>query len=120
MDDRALTELPCEARHGFLWVLPTARTTLDLPGTLGPLDDQLALLDLASYAAGRRSSETHASNWKHVVESHVTDDEGALLPGRVLLPPNSILVMGEDVVSHFAVFPRAVEESVVVQTRLVR
>jgi choline monooxygenase len=121
MGDRALTEIPCEARHGFLWALPTPRSTLDLRGALGPLDERLEALELASYGViADRATETHASNWKHLVESHVVDEAGAPLPGRLFVPPNSILVPGDGVVTHLEVFPRAVEESIVVTTRLAR
>jgi phenylpropionate dioxygenase-like ring-hydroxylating dioxygenase large terminal subunit len=121
MGDRALTEVPSEARHGFLWVLPTPRTTLDLRVALGPLDDRLAALDLGSHGVvAERTIETHASNWKHVVDGLVVDDAGVPLPDRLFVPPNSILVPGDGAVSHLEVFPRAVEESIVVTTRLTR
>jgi hypothetical protein len=113
MGERALGEFPCETRHGFIWVVPTARTTLDVAGALGADDATLASLDLESRLVASRTTETVSGNWKHVVASHVQ-------PGRVLLRPNSLVVFGDDVVTHPEVFPTAIEESLVVHTRLAR
>lgn len=38
----ALTPLPCEVRHGFVWVMPKPRDVLDVAAFLGPLDAALA------------------------------------------------------------------------------
>ena len=113
MGDRALGEFPCETRHGFVWVVPTARTTLDLAGALGAADEALGSLELEHRTVVSRTTETVGGNWKHVVESHAS-------PGHVLLRPNSIIVPGDDLVTHLEVFPRAIDESLVVHTRLAR
>jgi phenylpropionate dioxygenase-like ring-hydroxylating dioxygenase large terminal subunit len=113
MGERALGEFPCETRHGFIWVVPTARTTLDVAGALGADDATLASLDLEVRTVVSRTTETLGANWKHVVASHAQ-------PGRVLLRPNSLIVAGDDLVTHLEVFPTAIEESLVVHTRLAR
>jgi hypothetical protein len=113
MGDRALGEFPCETRHGFVWVIPTARTTLDVATALGADDATLAALDLESAVVVSRTTETVSGNWRQVVASHA-------LPGRVLLRPNSTLVPRDDRVTHLEVFPTAIEESIVVSTRLAR
>ena len=117
MDDRALTSLPCETRHGFVWVVPTPRASIDIAAALGPLDDVLRSLDAASLDVADRASEVRASSWKHVVETYL--DAGA----RAFVLPSSFLVPDErdsgGALSHVAVYPRTVDESVVITTRLV-
>lgn len=41
----ALTPLPCELRHGFVWVVPRPREAIDVAAFLGPLDLELAALE---------------------------------------------------------------------------
>ena len=56
-DDAALTELPIESRHGFLWVLPTPRATLDVASWLGDVDDDLASFGLSDHVVLHRSTK---------------------------------------------------------------
>jgi phenylpropionate dioxygenase-like ring-hydroxylating dioxygenase large terminal subunit len=110
VDDCALVSFPCVARHGFVWVLPTPRAELDVARALGVLDETLSAIDLASHSVISRATETHASNWKRVVET--------LLPTGALVFPSSILSFREGSVTHVAVFPTSVDESLVVKTTL--
>lgn len=110
VDDCALVEFPCAVRHGFVWVLPTSRATLDVPGALGALDETLSALDLAGHVVVSRTVETRASNWKLVVEG--------FLPSATLVFPSSLLSFDGDSVTHWGVFPSAVDEAVVVRTKL--
>jgi nitrite reductase/ring-hydroxylating ferredoxin subunit len=110
VDDCALPRFPCAVRHGFVWVIPMQRAELEVPRALGPLDDVMSELDVAGHVVVSRTTETIPSNWKHVVETH--------LPGAALVFPSSLLSFAEDSVTHVAVFPAAVDESVVVRTVL--
>jgi phenylpropionate dioxygenase-like ring-hydroxylating dioxygenase large terminal subunit len=110
VDDCALVDLPCETRHGFVWVVPTSRVELDVARWLGELDAELTAIDLASHVVASRTTETVASNWKHVVESYV--DRSALVL------PSSLLVLAPESVTHLAVFPIGVDESLIVRTEL--
>jgi phenylpropionate dioxygenase-like ring-hydroxylating dioxygenase large terminal subunit len=110
VDDCALTRFPCATHHGFVWVLPSPRASLDVPSALGALDAAMSELDLASHVVVSRTTETRASNWKHVVEAY--------LPDAALVFPSSLVSFHEDHVTHVAVFPSAIDESVVVQTTL--
>ena len=56
---RDLVQLPCEERHGLVWVVPDAHAKIDLPAFLGSLDAELAFCDLPSlrsFASSRRST----------------------------------------------------------------
>lgn len=68
-NESALVELPCETRHGFIWVLPTAGATLDVASWLGDFDDDLASFGLADHVVVRRSTKTRAANWKLVMDA---------------------------------------------------
>ncbi len=110
VDDCALVSFPCVARHGFIWVLATPRAELDLPRALGALDEVMSAMDLASHDVVSRNVETHASNWKAVVET--------FLPAAALIFPSSLLSFHDGTVTHVAVFPTAIDESLVVRTAL--
>jgi glycine betaine catabolism A len=68
-DESALVDLPCETRHGFIWVLPTAGQPLDVAGWLGDFDDDLASFGLAEHVVFRRSTSIRAANWKLVMDA---------------------------------------------------
>ena len=68
-DDSALVELPCEVRHGFVWVLPTPRSALDVASWLGDFDDDLASFGLDEHVVFARRTTVRAANWKLVMEA---------------------------------------------------
>jgi nitrite reductase/ring-hydroxylating ferredoxin subunit len=118
VDDRALLALPCEARHGFLWVVPTARTRIDVAASLGSsTDGALASLGLTDLVEVRREIETRPGNWKELTEALLDRAR----PGEVLpVFPSSALVIDASGVSLLSVFPESVDASTCVHTRLAR
>lgn len=118
MDDRALVDLPCESRHGFLWVVPTsrARASIDMAASLGAsLDGELASLGLAQLVEVRRQTSTRPGNWKLVMETLLDHARpGAVIP----VFPSSVLVVAGAAVSHLAVFPGTVDDVTCVHTQL--
>jgi glycine betaine catabolism A len=68
-DESALVELPCEQRHGFVWVVPSAKTTIDIAASLGPFDDDLAAFDLDKHVVFERSRRIGKANWKLVMDA---------------------------------------------------
>jgi choline monooxygenase len=70
--DRAhygLVQLPCEERHGLVWVVLTAGLPVDVRQHLGPLDDEVAGWGLASYEwFTEREFESEVS-WKAAMEA---------------------------------------------------
>jgi phenylpropionate dioxygenase-like ring-hydroxylating dioxygenase large terminal subunit len=75
--DRAsagLVELPCQVRHGFVWVTPepkpdAGRPVRDLRAWLGEYDADLESFDLASHHVVARSHGVRAANWKLVMDA---------------------------------------------------
>ena len=69
-DENGLAELPCEERHGLVWVSPAGGDgQLDLAGYLGSeVDRGLAELGLADYRFLRGQSFEQPANWKLVMD----------------------------------------------------
>jgi choline monooxygenase len=64
-----LTELPCEERHGFIWVVLRPNHPIDVAAHLGPLDQEIAELGCANMTYHSSLAEQHlAVNWKAVGE----------------------------------------------------
>lgn len=51
----ALTPLPCELRHGFVWVMPKPRDEIDVAAFLGPLDAVLAARSVEQWMIRERT-----------------------------------------------------------------
>jgi phenylpropionate dioxygenase-like ring-hydroxylating dioxygenase large terminal subunit len=68
-DASGLVELPCEVRHGFVWVLPTVGADLDMARWLGDFDDDLTAFGLAEHVVFRRRAVTRKANWKLVMDA---------------------------------------------------
>ncbi len=111
-EESALVELPLETHHGFLWCLPTARATLDVASTLGPLDAELEARDAAHHVVAGRSTTIREGNWKEIMEGFLGD------PQHRLVFPSSILMLDAEGISHVALYPHAQDETTIVHTRL--
>jgi len=63
--EHGLVEVPCEERHGFIWVVDNAHETIDVADWLGPEMDEIMagyhLDDLVCFRAGGFDEPT---NWK--------------------------------------------------------
>ncbi len=97
--DRAghgLVELPCEERHGLVWVVLTAGEPLDVAAHLGPLDAELATAGLATHEFLTERSVPTTANWKSALEAFA---ENYHFP---FVHANSIL--GQGVVPNTAAF----------------
>jgi phenylpropionate dioxygenase-like ring-hydroxylating dioxygenase large terminal subunit len=63
-----LATVRAEERHGFVWVaLDPAAPSVE--SHLGPLDEELGALSLATHVAHRRASREQRGNWKMLVEA---------------------------------------------------
>ena len=67
--DRGLVPVPVEERAGFVWVVPTARASIDVRAYLGPLAAELEGLGLAGDVAFRTVSVTRRFHWKLIVDA---------------------------------------------------
>lgn len=66
-EERGLVPLPCEVRHGLVWVLPEGNE-LDVRSHLGSLDAELAAYGLDNYVEERAQLVHTEVNWKLVVD----------------------------------------------------
>ena len=60
-----LVELPCEERHGFIWIIDNANASIDVADWLGPdMDAILAGYRLAELVCFRAAGFDEPTNWK--------------------------------------------------------
>lgn len=71
--DRAclgLVELPCEERHGMVWVVDSAGASIDVAEWLGEeMDESLSSFDLAGYSCYRVGNFDEPINWKTLMDA---------------------------------------------------
>jgi nitrite reductase/ring-hydroxylating ferredoxin subunit len=63
-----LVELPCEERHGLIWVVPTPGAAIDVARHLGPLDGELASFGMGDLVLERDTVLAASINWKFVLD----------------------------------------------------
>lgn len=72
-EESGLVELPCEVRHGFVWVVPSPRrgasAPLDVAAWLGPFDDDLSAFRLDEHVVFQRRRVARRANWKLVMDA---------------------------------------------------
>jgi phenylpropionate dioxygenase-like ring-hydroxylating dioxygenase large terminal subunit len=66
---RDLVALPCAERHGFVWVVPDPRGTIDLDGFLGGVNDELAFLETDRLQLSRTVEAEYPANWKLIIDA---------------------------------------------------
>jgi phenylpropionate dioxygenase-like ring-hydroxylating dioxygenase large terminal subunit len=68
-----LIELPCEERHGFIWLVDNAHETIDVAAWLGPeMDAILAGYHLDKLVCARSAGFEEPTNWK-IMQDAVLD-----------------------------------------------
>jgi phenylpropionate dioxygenase-like ring-hydroxylating dioxygenase large terminal subunit len=67
--DRSLVPVAVEERAGFVWVVPTARATIDAASFLGPLAAELESFGLARDSAFRTVHVRRRFHWKLIVDA---------------------------------------------------
>jgi phenylpropionate dioxygenase-like ring-hydroxylating dioxygenase large terminal subunit len=68
-EDRGLVPVGVEERAGFVWVVPTARSSADVRSFLGPLADELEGFELAHHVAFRTAHVRRRFHWKLIVDA---------------------------------------------------
>jgi len=68
LSTNGLVPVRADERHGFVWIALDANAP-NLTAHLGPVDEELGALDLASHVAHRRVSREQRGNWKMLVEA---------------------------------------------------
>lgn len=68
-EEYGLAPVPCEERHGWIWVLPQPRGSMDLDAHLGGLAEDFEALGIAGLALFRQRAVNRRTNWKLVVDA---------------------------------------------------
>ena len=68
-DETDLVALPCEERHGLLWVVPTPGASIDVAAWLGGLDAELPFCAIDGLVHFRTVSDEYPANWKLIVDA---------------------------------------------------
>lgn len=89
-----LVALPCEERHGFVWIVLTAGAPLDLDAHLGPLDAELAQWDTASYQHHTYRDLESSVSWKAALEAFAESYHFPYVHGNSLIGQNTIPDIG--------------------------
>jgi nitrite reductase/ring-hydroxylating ferredoxin subunit len=88
--DTGLVALPCEERHGLVWVVLTAKAPLDLDAHLGPLDAELGGWQLSDYEhLTYRDLETEVS-YKAALEAFAESYHFPYVHANSLIGQNTI------------------------------
>ena len=64
-----LVALPCEERHGLLWVVATPGAAIDVASHLGGLDGELPFYAVEGLRHFRTVRAEYAANWKLIVDA---------------------------------------------------
>jgi len=67
--DTNLVALPCEERHGLLWVVPTPEATIDVAAWLDGLDAELPFFGIEKLRHFRTIRAEYPANWKLIVDA---------------------------------------------------
>jgi phenylpropionate dioxygenase-like ring-hydroxylating dioxygenase large terminal subunit len=67
--DTSLVALPCQERHGLLWVVPTPGATIDVAAWLGELDTEMPFFGIGELVHFRTVRAEYAANWKLIVDA---------------------------------------------------
>ena len=68
-DDTNLVPLPCEERHGLLWVVPTPGAPIDVAAWLAELDGELPFFAVDKLVHFRTVRAEYPANWKLIVDA---------------------------------------------------
>ncbi|MBL8378077.1 MAG: aromatic ring-hydroxylating dioxygenase subunit alpha [Burkholderiales bacterium] len=68
-EQNALVPLPCEERHGFVWVIPARDAEIDIAEHLGVLDAELAWFGIDGMTVFRTVDTVYAANWKLIMDA---------------------------------------------------
>jgi phenylpropionate dioxygenase-like ring-hydroxylating dioxygenase large terminal subunit len=88
--DYGLVRLPCEERHGLVWVVLTAGATIELTAHLGPLDEELAQWDFGSYEYLTEREFASGVSWKAALEAFAESYHFPYVHGNSLIGRNTI------------------------------
>jgi nitrite reductase/ring-hydroxylating ferredoxin subunit len=89
-DNYGLVALPCQERHGLIWVVLTAGDSIDVAAHLGPLDAEMATWDLASHEHFTEREFDADVSWKAALEAFAESYHFPYVHGNSLIGQNTI------------------------------
>lgn len=113
-DESALVALPCETRHGFVWVVPSPRAAIDVASFLGEQDAALARLELDGLAVTSRRTEVVQASFDAAMTTHAARPDATVLA----IAPGSLFVPQGDTVTLVTLVPRTPETTWIEHTVL--
>jgi phenylpropionate dioxygenase-like ring-hydroxylating dioxygenase large terminal subunit len=66
---RDLVKLPCEERHGLVWVVPDPKGSINLDSFLAGMNDELPFYKFDNLSHFRTSSAVYHANWKFIIDA---------------------------------------------------
>jgi phenylpropionate dioxygenase-like ring-hydroxylating dioxygenase large terminal subunit len=79
--------VPCEERHGFIWVIPNPDATIDVAGSLGPeLDKMMTGYNLDKYYCYRMDAYDRVVNWKMLFDAFLDNYHIQYLHAKSVAP----------------------------------
>ncbi|HEY1958993.1 MAG TPA: aromatic ring-hydroxylating dioxygenase subunit alpha [Polyangiaceae bacterium] len=82
---RGLVALPCEERHGIVWVALEPTASMDLGAHLGPeIDDDLSGFALHDHVRVESVTQRRACNWKLVIEAFLEGYHAKFLHAKTI------------------------------------
>ena len=101
--DTNLVRLPCEERHGFVWVIEDPAAKLDLDAFLGPeMDTLLSELGLDTYHVYKGEVLELDQNWKIMAHGLLDGYHVRFLHGDTIAPYVYFNIMGLNVYTRHA------------------
>ncbi len=85
-----LVELPSEERHGFVWAVLTADTTIDLDSHLGSLGPELAQWNYEAYGYHTDREFSSEVSWKGALEAFAEGYHFPFVHGESLIGQNTL------------------------------
>jgi phenylpropionate dioxygenase-like ring-hydroxylating dioxygenase large terminal subunit len=89
-DTHGLVALPCEERHGLVWVVLTAGEPIDVTAHLGPLDDELAAWELGRSEYLTEREIRGEVNWKAAIEAFAENYHFPYVHGNSIVGQNTV------------------------------
>ena len=86
-ESMGLLRVPCEERHGFIWVIPKPGVAIDVAASLGPeLDSMLVGYELDKYVCHRSVAHDRIVNWKMLFDAFLDNYHIQYLHAKSVAP----------------------------------
>ncbi len=83
---RDLMPVPCEERHGLVWVVPDPNGKLDLDAYLGGLNGELPFLAIDKLQHFRTIQTEYPANWKLIIDAFLESYHIRVLHQKTIYP----------------------------------